>query len=446
MIDPYDRMMADESDFGIRLRQSVTKHLNQTEKNRFDHIWEFQARETQLPPVGNWRIWMIMAGRGFGKTRSGAEWVRMIAEANPDARIALVSASLAEARAVMVEGESGLLGICDPAHRPHYEPSLHRIRFKNGAQAQLFSAAEPEGLRGPQHSHAWCDEIGKWPLSHGRATRCWENLQLGLRLGHGPRIAVTTTPRAVPVVQRLVAQAAAGDEVKISRGSTNDNAEHLASRFIEAIASEFGGTQLARQEIEGQLLEDIEGALWSRSLLEQVRDHRPAPEHVRVVVAVDPPSSAAGDECGIIVAALGADGIGRVLADCSVSGAAPAQWARRVADAASEWGADRVVAEANQGGDMVASVLRAADQALPVKLVHASRGKIARAEPVAALYEAGRVRHLGMFARLEDQLCGLLVGGTYAGPGRSPDRADALVWALTELLLGKTMRPSVTAL
>jgi phage terminase large subunit-like protein len=247
----------------------------------------------------------------------------------------------------------------------------------------------------------------------------------------------------VPLVQRLVAQAATGDDVVISRGSTGDNAEHLAERFIASIDSEFGGTQLARQEIGGELLEDIEGALWTRSMLEQVREHGPRPVPLRVVVAVDPPASANGDECGIIVAELGEDDIARVLADCSMAGAAPAQWAARVADAAREWNADRVVAEANQGGAMVESVLRAADRALPVKLVHASRGKTARAEPVAALYAAGRVRHMGMFARLEDQLCGLLVGGTYAGPGRSPDRADALVWALTELLLGRTSRPSV---
>lgn len=443
---PIDQIAAGDPKDDATIGRLLSRKLNQTEKNRFNYIWEFQARASQLPPPGDWRIWMIMAGRGFGKTRSGAEWVCMIADANPDARIALVSSSLAEARAVMVEGESGLLAISRPGHRPHYEPSLHRIRFRNGAQAQLFSASEPEGLRGPQHSHAWCDEIGKWPLANERAMRCWENLQLGLRLGRDPRIAVTTTPRAVPLVQRIVAQAAAGQEVVISRGSTRDNAEHLAERFIEAMASEFGGTQFARQEIEGELLEDIEGALWTRLLLEQVREHGPAPEHLRVVVAVDPPASAGGDECGIIVAALGNDGIGRVLADCSIGGATPTQWAQRVAAAAHEWSADRVVAEANQGGAMVESVLRAADQALPVKLVHASRGKVARAEPVAALYAAGRVRHCGMFARLEDQLCGLLVGGSYAGPGRSPDRADAAVWAMTELMLGKTMRPSVTRL
>lgn len=442
MSEPFQWMISEKNKDGPKARRLLSNKMDKTERNSFNYLWDYSARAEQLPPPGDWRIWMIMAGRGFGKTRSGAEWVRMIADSHPEARIALVSSSLAEARAVMVEGESGILAICRPGHKPHYEPSLHRIRFNSGAQAQLFSAAEPESLRGPQHSHAWCDEIGKWPLAHERATRCWDNLLLGLRIGEHPRIAVTTTPRAVPLVQRLVAQADSG-EVVISRGSTVDNAEHLAKRFIDAIASEFGGTQLARQEIHGELLDDIEGALWTRSMLEHAREHEPLPETVRMVVAIDPPASSGGDECGIIVASLGADGIARVMADCSIDGAAPARWAQRVADAAHEWNADRVIAEANQGGDMVESVLRAADQALPVKLVHATRGKVARAEPVAALYAAGRVRHAGMFARLEDQLCGLLVGGTYAGPGRSPDRADALVWALTELLLGRKLSPSV---
>lgn len=443
MSRPYDSLTEDSA-AGETLRDALGKLMDQTERNGFDYIWEFDARDQQLPPPGDWRIWMIMAGRGFGKTRAGAEWVRMIAEFCPDARIALVSASLAEARAVMVEGESGLLAISDPKHRPVFEPSLHRLRFASGAQAQLFSAAEPEGLRGPQHSHAWCDEIGKWPLANARATRCWDNLLLGMRLGSDPRIAVTTTPRAVPVVQRLVAQAADGGAVMITRGTTDDNIR-LPDRFHAAIASEYGGTQLARQEIGGELLEDLEGALWTRSLLEQSREDGAVPEAARMVVAVDPPAGANGDECGIIVAALGEDGIARVLADCSVQGASPAEWAQRVADVAREWSADRVVAEANQGGAMVGSVLRAADHALPIKLVHASRGKIARAEPVAALYAAGRVRHVGMFARLEDQLCGLLVGGSYAGPGRSPDRADALVWAMTELLLGRRGEPRVVS-
>lgn len=440
MTEPFDWMIDAENKDGPRVRRELIRKLDQNEKDGFDYLWEHVARAEQLPPPGDWRVWMIMAGRGFGKTRAGAEWVRMIADANPGARIALVSSSLAEARAVMVEGESGLLAICRPGHKPIYEPSLHRIRFASGAQAQLFSAAEPEGLRGPQHSHAWCDEIGKWPLAHQRATRCWDNLLLGLRLGDDPRVAVTTTPRAVPLVQRLAKQAAAGSEVVISGGKTSANGR-LPDRFHAAITSEYGGTQLARQEIDGELLEDIEGALWTRSLLEEVRETGPAAQPVRTVVAVDPPAGTGGDECGIIVAALGSDGIARVLADCSVGGAAPDGWARQVAGAAEQWQADRVVAEANQGGAMVESVLRAADQALPIRLVHASRGKIARAEPVAALYAAGKVRHCGVFARLEDQLCGLLAGGTYAGPGRSPDRADALVWALTELMLGRSARP-----
>jgi phage terminase large subunit-like protein len=423
-----------------KARQQIAKALNQPERNAIGWHWGWRGRKEQLPPDGDWRIWMIMAGRGFGKTRAGAEWVRMIADRFPDARIALVSASLAEARAVMVEGESGLLGVFPPDERPVFEPSLHRLRFANGAQAQLFSAAEPESLRGPQHSHAWCDEIGKWPLAHERATRCWDNLLMGLRLGDDPRIIVTTTPRAVPLVQRLLRQQAAGDVVT-TRGSTLDNAAHLPERFLDAIASEFAGSHLARQEIDGELLEDIEGALWTRTLLEEARETGPRPESLRVVVAVDPPASANGDECGIVVAALGSDGIARVVADCSVGGAAPDVWAARVADTAREWNADRVVAEANQGGSMVESVLRAAEETLPIKLVHASRGKVARAEPVAALYAAGRVRHAGMFARLEDQLCGLLIGGAYAGPGRSPDRADALVWALTELMLGRSSQP-----
>ena len=423
-------------------RQRIANALNDEERAEFDFHWAMNAREAQLAPPGAWRIWLIMAGRGFGKTRAGAEWVRQIAESYSEARIALVSTSLAEARAVMVEGESGIIACSPPDRRPQFEPSLRRLRWPNGAQAQLFSATEPESLRGPQNSHAWCDEVGKWPLSHDRATRCWDNLLMGLRLGSEPRIAVTTTPRAVPLVQRLLAQEESGDAV-VARGSTYDNAINLPRRFLDAVEREFAGSQLARQEIGGELLEDIEGALWSRSLLEQVRESGSYPEHSRVVVAVDPPASAGGDECGIVVAALGEDGIGRVLADCSVAGAQPEGWARAVANAAEEWEADKVVAEANQGGAMVESVLRAASNALPIKLVHASRGKIARAEPVAALYSAGRVRHCGGFPQLEDQLCSLMIGGEYVGSGRSPDRADALVWAMTELMLGRASRPSV---
>lgn len=429
-------------DQGTQVQHRFVASLDQEERNEFGYHWTMLAREAQLPPPGAWRTWLIMAGRGFGKTRAGAEWVRMLAEGDGSARIALVSASLAEARAVMVEGESGLLACSPPERRPVFEASVRRVRWPNGATAQLFSAADPETLRGPQHSHAWCDEVGKWPLSHGRATRAWDNLLMGLRLGDNPRIAVTTTPRVVPLVQRLL-EAEENAGTVITHGSTHDNARNLPTKFIEAIEQEYGGTQLGRQEIAGELLRDIEGALWTRGMLETAREERDPAAHRRIVIAVDPPASSTGDECGIVVAALGEDAIARILADCSLARAQPSQWARRVAEAAELWEADRVVAEANQGGAMVASVLRAADSRLPVKLVHASRGKVARAEPVAALYASGRVKHCGMFAQLEDQLCGLLVGGDYAGPGRSPDRADALVWALTELMLGRDSRPSI---
>ena len=406
--------------------------------------WSTQARPEQTPPPGDWRVWLVMAGRGFGKTRTGAEWVRAIAEAEPAARIAIVAASLVEARAVMIEGESGIVACSPPDRRPKYEPSLRRVVWPNGAQAALFSAAEPESLRGPQHSHAWCDEVGKWVFAGGQADRTWDNLLLGLRLGRAPQVVATTTPRSVPLVKRLLAREN-GDGVAVTRGRTRDNAKHLPERFVTDIYREYAGTLTGRQELDGELIEDIPGALWNRSLLERCREAGDAPLHCRMIVAVDPPASAEGDACGIVVAALGTDGIGRVLADATVEKATPERWARAVAATAQAWRADRVIAEANQGGAMVEAVLRAAEVALPLRLVHASRGKVARAEPVAALYEAGRVRHVGLFPALEDQLCGLMVGGEYRGPGRSPDRADALVWALTELMLGVRGEPRVWA-
>ncbi|WP_432422144.1 DNA-packaging protein [Qipengyuania aquimaris] len=416
--------------------------LEERERAAIAYDWSLWARASQLPPEGDWSCWLVCAGRGFGKTRMGAEWVREQAIGNPDAHIALVAANLGEARAIMVEGESGLLNICPPMYRPEFEPSRRRLTWPNGAVATLYSAAEPDTLRGPQHSHAWCDEIAKWSTASDRATQAWDNLLMGLRLGDDPRIVATTTPRPVPLLRRLMLEESCG-LVEVTRGSTFDNAANLPAAFIGTMDRQFAGSTLGRQELEGEMLEDVEGALWTRSLLEACRADTPAEAPLRVVVGVDPPASANGDECGIVVCALDEAGEGRVLADCSLGPASPERWARAVAEAAASWNADRVVAEANQGGAMVASVLRAADISLPLKLVHASRGKAARAEPVAALYEAGRVRHAGMFVRLEDQLCGLMAGGEYEGPGRSPDRADALVWALTELMLGKASRPRV---
>jgi len=403
--------------------------------------WEVWGRDEQHPPEGPWRVWLICAGRGFGKTRAGAEWVRNLARHDPSARIALVGASLPEVRNVMVEGESGILAASRGALAPEYEPSLRRLLWDNGAQAFLYSAGEPESLRGPQHSHAWCDEIAKWESAGGRAIAAWDNLQLGMRLGERPRVLATSTPRPVPLMRRLMDEAHSG-AVAVARGKTGENAGALPEPYIEAMLDQFGGSSLGRQELDGELLTEVDGALWSRALIEQCRGEAPA-ELARIVVGVDPPASAKGDECGIIVCGVDASGIGHVLADCSLARPSPESWARRVAQAAREWQADRVIAEANQGGAMVKSVLHAADCALPVRLVHASRGKAARAEPVAALYEAGRVRHAGMFGKLEDQLCGLMAGGEYCGPGRSPDRADALVWALTELMLGRRRMPRV---
>lgn len=412
--------------------------LSPFELEKLIYSWKVWARPDQIAPKGHWSTWLIMAGRGFGKTRAGAEWVRSIAEQNGDARFALVGANFAEVRTVMVEGESGLLSIAPSFDRPSWEPSLKRVQWSNGAEARLYSAAEPEGLRGPQHSHAWCDEIAKWRNNAGQAVAAWDNLKMGLRLGALPKIVATTTPRPVPLVRNLVKD----DLVAITKGRTIDNHVNLPEAFLTAMAFDYAGTRLGRQELDGELIEELEGALWSRAMIETCRVDD-VPSLVRIVVAVDPPASATGDACGIIVAALGHDQKAYILADCSAEKPSPEEWARKVADAAALWDADRVIAEANQGGAMVKSVLQAADISLPVKLVHASRGKVARAEPVAALYENGRVHHIRAFPRLEDELCGLLTGGGYEGPGRSPDRADALVWALTELMLGKSTKPNI---
>ena len=420
-------------------RAQLIRHTDDEDIQAVLADWGYWARDTQRPPPGDWRVWLLMAGRGFGKTWSGAEWVRGIAEADGGARIALVGATMAEGRAVMVEGDSGLLAIAPDGRRPLWEPSQRRLRWPGGAVARLFAASEPEGLRGPQHSHAWCDEIAKWP--YGIAT--WDNLAMGLRLGARPRIVATTTPRPVPLVRMLAAR----DDVAVTGGRTEDNRKHLAADFLAAMEATYAGTRLGRQELGGELIAEAEGALWSRDLIERCRV-RQAPEAARVVIGVDPPAGAgaASDACGIVVVALGGDGIGYVLEDASVQGLGPEGWARAVAAAAERHDADRVIAEANNGGAMVESVLRAASATLPVRLVHAARGKTARAEPVAVLYETGRVAHVGAFPALEDELAGLLLDGRYVGPGRSPDRADALVWAVHALLLKGSGRPGLRTL
>jgi phage terminase large subunit-like protein len=398
------------------------------------HDWRgFHARPAQIAPPGDWRIWLALAGRGFGKTRLGAEWVREMVAARKASRIALIAETAADARDVMVEGPSGILAVHPPRERPIYEPSKRRVTWPNGAVATLFNAVEPDQLRGPQFDCAWSDELAKWRY----AQETWDMLQFGLRLGLDPRQLVTTTPRAIAVVRELVARAARGDAVVVTRGRTQDNRANLAAGFISEIEARYAGTRLGRQELDGEILDDAPGALWTRRGLDEWR-RREAPPLTRIVVAVDPPATSgeAADECGIVCAAIGDDGRGYVLADRSMRGT-PEAWARRVVSTAHEFEADRVVAEVNNGGEMVASVLRAVAPGLSYREVRATRGKAVRAEPISALYEQGRVSHVGAFPALEDQLVMITAAG-YEGSG-SPDRADALVWALTELF------PSMTA-
>ena len=417
MAMPYEQMVA------------CIKSWNRN-KMEESHSWRFWRRNDQFEPQGDWRTWLVMAGRGYGKTRMGAEWVSALATQYPGARFALVGATLNEARQVMVEGESGLLAL-PFAERPEWEPSLRRLTWRNKATATLFSAAEPESLRGPQHDFAWADEIAKWP----NGIKAWDNLMLGLRLGQHPRIMATTTPRPVPLLRRLVLEKG----VAITRGRTADNDMHLPPEYLASVRAAYAGTRWGRQELDGELIEDAAGALWSRDLIERQRVSS-APDLKRIVIGVDPPVSENGDACGIVAVGMGEDKKAYVLADHSIAGASPERWARAVAAAVDLWQADRVVAEDNQGGNMVETVLRAADLAMPIKRVHASQRKSVRAEPIAALYEARRVFHTAAFPEMEDQMCGLVSGGGYEGPGRSPDRADALVWALTELMLGKAER------
>ncbi len=407
-------------------RRTIVASVRDEEFEALFESWAIWARHEQLPPPWFWNIWLIVAGRGFGKTRAGAEWVNAKAEV-AGTRIAVVGPTEDEARRVMVEGSSGLLACAAAAARPVWEPSRGQLSWPNGSTGHVYSGANADSLRGPEHDFAWGDEIAKW----AQMEAAWSNLRLGLRRGVLPQALLTTTPRPLPLLRALLASA----EVAVTRGRTADN-PHLPQGFVKAMTAEYAGTRLGRQELDGELIDEAQGALWTRAMIEAVRE-RALPKLQRVVVGVDPPASVGGDACGIIVAALGSDGCGHVIEDASAAGLSPEGWAAAVAQAAARHGADRVIAEANNGGNMVESVLRAADAGLPVKLVNASRGKAARAEPVALLYARGLVKHLGAFPALEDELCGLIAGGGYEGPGRSPDRADACVWALTELMLGK---------
>jgi phage terminase large subunit-like protein len=406
-------------------KEAIVSRMSVSDALDFDSEFENWAHRSQLPPQAEgWRTWLMMAGRGFGKTRAGAEWVEKIARSRPGVRIALVGATIDEARRIMVEGVSGVLTIARRRRRQvTWESSIGRLRWPNGSEAQLFSGDNPDGLRGPEHDFAWADELAKWRDPDG----AWMNLQMGLRRGRRPRALVTTTPRPIDVLKRI------RDEkwTVTTTGRTDENV-NLDQRFVEAMVATYGESRIGRQEIDGELIEEIEGSLWPRCLIEQCRSTAPVCE--RIVVGVDPPAGvgAGCDACGIVICGRRDDHL-YVLADETVEGLTPEGWASRVAAAVVRWGASIVVAEANNGGAMVGSVLKAADCPVKVKLVHASKGKVARAEPVALRFEAGRAFLAGSFSELEKQMAGMVAGGDYEGPGRSPDRADAMVWAMTEL-------------
>ena len=411
--------------------------------------WPLWARNDQLPhevasACSNWKTWVVLGGRGAGKTITGSQWIRYQAlgkkpiASNPVTRIALVGPTLGEARAVMVEGVSGLLAVHADHERPVFLSSQNKLVWPSGSIGQIFSAEDPDSLRGPQFDIAWCDELAKW----NNLQETWDMLQFGLRLGDNPRAVVTTTPRPVKLLKQLL-----GDEgTLITRASTHDNAGFLAPSFIGEIEKQYGGTRLGRQEISGEMIEDNPDALFQRDLIEKTRV-KMTPPLERIIVAVDPPATSnnKSNACGIICAGLGEDGRAYVLDDATVQQAKPMVWAKKAVALYHARGADRLVVEVNQGGEMVSTTIAEVDGGVAVKSVHASRGKHLRAEPVAALYEQHRVSHVGPFAELEDEMC---VFEQRAAKGRaSPDRVDALVWALTELLLtSKAANPRVSVI
>lgn len=449
------------------MRAKVLAKLTPQEALSLLHDWHQWARPDQLAPECAWTIWLIQAGRGWGKSRTGAEWIIERAS-RPHRRLALVGRTAADVRDVMVEGESGILSISHPANRPKYFPSKRRLVWPNGTQATTYSADEPNLLRGPQHHDAWADEVAAWQYPDA-----WDQLQFGLRLGDDPRVVVTTTPRPTNLIRNIINDPATFR----TRGRTQDNRANLARSFFTKIIAKYHGTRLGRQEIDGDLLEDTPGALWKRTVLDAYRFRHTLvddpkghegqslalvmPKLVRIVVAVDPSVAGdvleaernarasksddgerRGDECGIVVVGLGADGHAYVLQDATVS-ASPSEWAKIVVRLYTQYKANSIVAEANNGGDLIRTTLEAWCRDLKdsdgrrlmlpaIRLVHASKGKRARAEPIATHYEAGRVHHVGTFAELEDEMC--TWEATTAT--KSPNRIDAVVWGLTDLLEG----------
>jgi phage terminase large subunit-like protein len=405
-------------------------------------VWRLWATAAQLPPAGDWRIWLLMGGRGSGKTRAGAEWVRSLVESGRAWRVALVGPTLGDVREVMIEGPSGLKAVASEGLRPAFNVSRRRLEWPNGAVGHVFSAEDPDSLRGPQFDAAWCDEIGAWK----RDVDTWNMLMFGLRLGAGPRVAATTTPRASKLVMRLAKLAGEAPTIKgyggveMTRAATRDNARNLAPGFIEAMEEEYAGTRLGRQELDGELIEDPAGAVFTRAMIEAARvrvDEAGAME--RVVVAVDPPAGVGGAACGIVAAGLRASVV-YVLRDASARGLRPLEWAERAVATARAVSAGVIVAEANQGGEMVRQMLEMAGarETCRVVLRHAKAGKIDRAQPVSGRYDRGEIKHVGVLRELEDEMCAFGA----EGETRSPDRVDALVWAVMELTAKPAVKPA----
>ena len=425
------------------LLQALLSRLDLEQLETLQHDWPSFARPDQLPPVQpqDWSTWLVLGGRGAGKTRTGAEWIRAMALGlygftnQPVGRIALVAETHADVREVMVEGVSGLRSIGRRDERPVWISSRRRLEWPNGAIAYGFSSEDPEGLRGPQFGAAWLDELGKWK----EAEATWDMLQFGLRLGATPKQIVTTTPRPIPLLKRL----AADPKTALSRASTAANRFNLAPAFLDQIVARYQGTRLGRQEIDGEFVEERADALFPRDLIERARLGT-MPEHFnRVVVAVDPPAGGKRSACcGIVVAGLSADGTVVILEDASIERPKPEQWAERAISAYQRHEADALVCEINMGGDMVETIIHTIAPTIPVTSVRATRGKALRAEPVAALYAQGRVKHAVAFPQLEDQMA--LFGPDGLADGTSPDRLDALVWAVTALALTEARgRPRV---
>ncbi len=402
----------------------------------FHSLWDTFAHDYQKSPPGDWTTWLLLGGRGAGKTRAGALWVKQIAKANPGP-IALIGETEHDVREVMIEGVSGILAAHADSERPTWIPSRRRLEWNNGAVAQAFSAEDPESLRGPQFAAAWCDELAKW--RHAEAT--FDMLQFGLRLGERPRQVITSTPRPIALIKRLVTD----PRTIVTRARTHDNAHNLAVSFFDTVVGRYEGTRLGRQELDGEIIEERADALWTRGALEACRVAQ-APPLARIVVAIDPPASSkqGADACGLVAAGLSEDGTMYVIADETAAGLTPAGWARRAIALWRRLEADALVAEVNQGGDMVRAVIGEADNTVPVIAVRAHKGKYLRAEPVAALYEQGRVKHAGVFPALEDEMCDFGLDGLSSG--RSPDRLDAMVWAVTALSFGARHQPRVRGL